>query len=340
VDGLTVSGLARWDGSAWHSLAVGLGSSVHSAVIHGGRLYAGGSFNQVVNELGNATPARGVAVWDGASWPPVGSIGPDANGTVLSLASYRGQLYAAYFPHGLYRWAGSQWEEVAQFTRFQGHGLTPAKSAPMTLLANGNDLYVGGLFSRVIAGNDIARVDDAGSAYPNVEGQRAWNVAKFDGTTWSGLGSGLWSADLFGNASPSAQVYAMAGSPEGLWIGGIFTRAGNAPAMNVALWHDFVHNPVAGEPAPSSSALSLSAPFPNPARLSTSISLSLAETEKVRIALYDMLGRRVATVHEGLLSGGTEHQLAIPLSHIPAGVYLLRVEGEHSHAGRLLTVIR
>lgn len=314
--GSPASQIARWDGTAWHAVGSGLGSSVMTLALHEGRIYAGGSFNQ----LGDASPARGVAMWDGERWTAVGSIGPDATGTVLALASYRGQLYATYHPHGLYRWTDEAWEEVAQFTRSQGHGLTPAKSAPSTLLVNGNDLYVGG---------DFTRVDE----------QRAWGIAKFDGTTWSALGSGLWSADLFGGVG-SAQVYALGGSSEGLWIGGLFTRAGNAPAHNVALWRDFSHVPTSTDSETLlPEAFALHQNYPNPFNPSTTIIYDVVESAHVVLEIHDVLGRHVLTLVDSHHRPG-RYERVFDASHLPSGLYFSTIRMKDFVAVKKMVLIK
>lgn len=63
--------------------------------------------------------------------------------------------------------------------------------------------------------------------------------------------------------------------------------------------------------------------YPNPARGSATVALSLAEASEVRVAVYDVLGRAVAVLHEGPLAAG-EHALAFEAAGLPAGIYLIR----------------
>lgn len=66
-DGSAVS-IARWDGSAWHSLgAPPLNGGVEAIAVDGGKVYVGGQFTNA----GGDAAADFVAVWDGASWKPV-----------------------------------------------------------------------------------------------------------------------------------------------------------------------------------------------------------------------------------------------------------------------------
>ncbi len=52
----------------------------------------------------------------------------------------------------------------------------------------------------------------------------------------------------------------------------------------------------------------------------------LAEATEVRFAIYDVLGQDVSVLHEGPLAVG-QHELASDVTGLPAGFYLVRVEG-------------
>ena len=75
------------------------------------------------------------------------------------------------------------------------------------LVSVGNDLYVGGFFTK------------AGPVPAN-------GVAKWDGTNWSALGEGV-----------DGWVWALAAVGNNLYVGGQFTRAGSINATNIAKWN-------------------------------------------------------------------------------------------------------
>lgn len=87
-------------------------------------------------------------------------------------------------------------------------------------------------------------------------------------------------------------------------------------------------------------AIALSAPFPNPVRDQLSVRVGVQESQTVRVVLYDVLGRAVATLHSGSLPGGEERTLRATLSTLPSGKYFLRLEGESGQVTRPLTVLR
>lgn len=75
----------------------------------------------------------------------------------------------------------------------------------------GNDLYVGGSFTA------------AGSTTAN-------HIAKWNGTSWSSLGSGA-------NNGLNGGVFALAAIGTDLYAAGWFTSAGTTPALNIAKWN-------------------------------------------------------------------------------------------------------
>lgn len=61
---------------------------------------------------------------------------------------------------------------------------------------------------------------------------------------------------------------------------------------------------------------------PNPTRGPASVGVRLTRSGEVRVDVYDLLGRRVARLHDGPLGSGEQH-LSLPA--LPAGVYVVGV---------------
>ncbi len=59
----------------------------------------------------------------------------------------------------------------------------------------------------------------------------------------------------------------------------------------------------------------------------------------LRLAVFDVLGRRVARLHEGPLGAG-EHRLTLDAAGLPAGVYLVRAEVGAQALSARITVMR
>ena len=109
----------------------------------------------------------------------------------------------------------------------------------------------------------------------------------------------------------------------------------------------FVVAPVTGDlfaeadaEAPLPGTHALAAPSPNPTVGRSEVTLVVATAQTVTVAVYDALGRRVALLHEGPMTAGTEHRLAFDGSGLPAGVYVVRAVGEAFVDTRALTLTR
>jgi hypothetical protein len=86
-------------------------------------------------------------------------------------------------------------------------------------------------------------------------------------------------------------------------------------------------------------ANALGAAYPNPFRDRTSLALDVADAQGVTVEVFDVLGRRVATVHDGPLVVG-QHRVVIDAGGLPAGVYVVRAEGEAFQLAQRITLVR
>ena len=75
--------------------------------------------------------------------------------------------------------------------------------------------------------------------------------------------------------------------------------------------------------APDEGALTLVA-FPNPAASGATVRYTLAEAADVTLAVFDVLGRRVAVLAEGPLATGV-HTASLDAAALPPGLYLVRL---------------
>ena len=147
-----------------------------------------------------------VAKWNGTSWI---SLGSGMNSPVLALAVFNDGTGAALYAGGsfvladgvpvnrLAKWTGTTWQSV-------GGGVTGGASVVNVMTVHndgsGSALYVAGAF---------------GNAGPVPAG----NIAKWNGSSWAALGTGV-----FGNVSSSVHALLSVGST--LYVGGEFSHAG------------------------------------------------------------------------------------------------------------------
>jgi hypothetical protein len=86
-------------------------------------------------------------------------------------------------------------------------------------------------------------------------------------------------------------------------------------------------------------ALALDAAYPNPFRSSTTIDYRLTQAADVRLAVYDVLGRRVAVLAEGRTAAG-EHHATVEANGLASGVYFVVLEAEGRRASRKVMLVR
>ena len=120
-------------------------------------------------------------------------------------------------------------------------------------------------------------------------------------------------------------------------LGGSARVQGNAPDLG-AYESPFA---VAGEPAAGVPLVDGFSPaYPNPARTHATLDLSLAHArEAVIVEVFDLLGRRVALLHDGPLSAGT-HRFTFDSTELPAGVYVVQSTAAGLSKARRIVLLR
>jgi len=257
---LSVSRIALWNGTQWQALGAGFNQPVHSLLLDGTTLYAGGTFTQSGD---GTTDFHYVAQWDG-SWSAVGAINePDAFEGVNTImqsnemglvAAGSMQFIGTSLLNGIGFWNNGAWAGMG------GDGVD-ARIRAMHLSENG-DLYIGGDFgftgnvatsyvAQRIGGvwsalgqgtngevSSINRASDGtvyvGGSFTSVfqpDGTElvAYRIARWDGVAWSTMGDGV-----------NSYVESIAiDASDNVYIGGSFTQDGlEQSAINyVAQWN-------------------------------------------------------------------------------------------------------
>jgi hypothetical protein len=86
-------------------------------------------------------------------------------------------------------------------------------------------------------------------------------------------------------------------------------------------------------------ALALDAAYPNPFRSAATVTYRLDAPTDVRLAAYDVLGRRVAVLAEGLQSAG-EHRATFEGRGLVSGIYLLVLEADGQRQSQKVLLLR
>lgn len=218
---IPASNVVRWTGSDWSVLTSsgnGANFPIIAMAVFEGDVYVGGEFTQV-----GGVPANHLARWDGNAWSPVGSGGGNGvDASVWALAVFGGDLIVgggfvevnvgAPLPaNRLARWNGSSWSTIGSGG---GNGFN---GTVLSLAVSGSDLYATGDFSVANLGANI----------------QANRIARWNGSTWSALGSG-------GGNGLYDIAYTMEIFEGDVYVGGRFTQVNvGAPiaANRIARWN-------------------------------------------------------------------------------------------------------
>jgi len=234
--------IAKWDGTQWSSLGMGIADQFTYAGFYGStRVYAINSFDDGTGEslivagsfygTGHAN-THNIAAWDGEDWSALEgyqAIKGDSLVMDIMVADVAGETgvyacgqfgYAGDGPaNHIAQWDGSGWIPL-------GSGLTGGNldehDEPKTIgyamatydAGSGPELYVGGYFT------------EAGGLTAN-------SIARWNGAAWQPAGDGLG-----GTSEPTARAMAVFedGAGTALYVGGLFQTAGGIDASHVARW--------------------------------------------------------------------------------------------------------
>jgi len=230
--GVVANYIAKFDGASWSPLGSGMStiggtSTVIDMAVYddggGPALYVAGTYASA----GGVAGTSGIARWDGTSWSDVG--GGVATGGLTPIAQALAvfddgggpALFATgSFTHaggvavnGIAKWDGVRWSPLGTGLSVGGGGRALAVFDDGS--GAGPALYVGGVFA-------------------SAGGTAAKNIAKWNGTSWSALGSGI------GGGLPSVTALANfddgSGAGPELYAGGEFSDAGGVAVNNIAKW--------------------------------------------------------------------------------------------------------
>ena len=250
--GQPAANVARWNGTSWSALGSGTDNTIECFLPYddgsGMKLYAGGAFLQA-----GGVAAVHIARWNGSSWSNVGAGIPGVN-SVYSLAAFDDgsgmKLWAqGSGTLGTYRWNGTSWSQAGFSDGMvlcafdDGHG-------PRLYLGAGQPAAVkrwnpiqgwqpagSGLWGSI---HMLAVFDDGSGpalyagGYTDTAHWETSNLARWDGQSWSSVGTGITGND------PSIMAMAVArlgASPApSLFVGGSFTGAGALASASMAEW--------------------------------------------------------------------------------------------------------
>ena len=274
--GASATYLARWNGSAWSSVGGGTDNWVRALAVYSEsgtpRLFAAGDFG-----VAGGQPGNHIARWDGSAWSGVGNNGLDLPAHALATWTVAGSTFlvaggefnnAGMLPAArAARWNGTAWGAVFG-TTFNSNPTVDALAATSdgTLYAAIEAApYVrrtstlapfsnfGPELGLDAAGLDLAAFDDGGGpalfvtgVFTHAGGQTANRIARWNGTSFSALGSGLGGSGGLNQIEGDALAVFDDGSGPALYVAGNFTQAGGASASYLARWNGSAWSSVGG----------------------------------------------------------------------------------------------
>lgn len=307
--------IAVWNGSAWSALGTGLNGTAYAMALYNNEIYAGGSFSTA----GGST-ASAIAKWDGVTWSPLmDGLDEGISGTVYALAvAGDSLLYVA----GDFGTAGSSsanniatWNNSSSSFAPMGTGFDEIVQA--VAVGADDQVYAGGAFTM--------------SGLATAPGAAVWN-----GSTWDGLGSGVNYQEIGGG------ILAIQSSSNGndLYFGGAFSLAGTKATNGLARYNMAPTTSVDEDGMPNSASSLVAENYPNPFSGATTIDVSLDKAGTVSVSVFDILGRRVATVAEDAPVNAGSNRFQFDGSNLKSGVYFYRVETDGRSATGLMTLVR
>jgi hypothetical protein len=327
---VSINGIAKWDGSNWSLVGLGLpengyGYYVSSLAVYEGELYAAGYFDSI-----GGIAANGIAKWDGTSWANVSS-GLRTNAVINCLATYNGNLYAGgsfdsagvVGANNIAQWNGTSWSALkdgfdAQVVGIAGYGpylyasgpfgssgnvLTPGiaqwNDSIWSPIGNGANGLVDYLFS--YGGNLMA-----GGKFTYMDTISASGLASWNGTNWGAVSD--W------EIIHTISIYAIDTFAGTLYVGGRFDSAGNSGALNIAR-----HACISGINNIDDVAKVLV--YPNPSNGSFNLVTENLPGDNI-VGVYNLLGEKI---YQSKIVAG---KLEMNLFNQPCGIYVYKIAGE------------
>ncbi len=212
--------IAKWNGANWSPLGTGIsgqtGAGPRVMAVYSGQLYVGGNFTTA-----GGVPVVRIARWNGTAWAPVGSgITGAGSPDVIAMKVYNDGSGAALYVGGLFDTAGGV--PAANIAKWDGNAWAAlAGGAGPDGAVNALEVFDDGSGPALYAGG----------AFLNAGGAPATRVARWNGSGWAALGSGLSP-----NHVDALTVYD-AGTGPALYAGGLFALSGVTAVNNVGRWN-------------------------------------------------------------------------------------------------------
>lgn len=212
ICGTSADYVAKWDGTNWLATSVQLSNPGHTLKSINNELFIGAYIETIDSNWLYHFDGSNLNKWgDGVYLTTATGFSELPN--IYDIVEFNSQIYVCgefdkvggQSISGIMKWNGSSWEDVGGGLLGNIQGSSPLMY-PHQMYVHNNELYIVGNF-RYAGGIEVN------------------GVAKWDGTTWTALGSGF-----------NSTVYAVGSYSGELFVGGDFTQSGSQALGRIAKW--------------------------------------------------------------------------------------------------------
>lgn len=312
--------LATGELTDWNPWVASAGGPVHDISIQDNIAYLAGSFRQVGGIDRKSLAAVDAETGQLLDWNPSAESSVQAivlRDTVLFAGGVframggqpRGRLAAIDARTGAtLDWVADAWHSNPNFPRV------------FSLEVAGDTLFVGGNFHK-LGGEPRGGLAALDAATARV---LPWDPAPGSASPDYPLGTGV--------------IWELTGYENTLYVGGRFLYMGRTPVNALAAVS--MRPKVAPWPRPSPFPTDLATVFPNPVRAAGRIGFSLLRASRVTLGLFDLQGRRVASVVPGELMPPGDYELPFSAEDWREGFYFCRLEVDDKVSTRKVLVLK
>jgi hypothetical protein len=186
------------------------------------------------------------------------------------------------------------------------------------------------LLADVQAGIELAQLDfDAGNGYM-IEFAIPLEAIQLDAAAGTKFGLELQQNDNDGTARDHISKW---------WLQSGDASWNNASVFGTAVLLGEIVTGVGQKPVAELKNYTLGQNYPNPFNPTTKITYSVAKTEKVKLAVYNLLGMQVAKLVDGVKSAGA-YTVEFNARNLPSGVYFYKLETANQQLSKKMVFLK